>query len=758
MAEEAAALAAKNAPATAPVASEDGKKQTEGKSESFFKQARDRFSRCVEQEAGNRERALEALRFRDLEQWPNVIKNEREHDPEGARPCLVADKLNQYVHQVVNDGRQAPVSIKVRPVDDAADKEVAKVFDGIIRHIEDRSRAQLAYDTGLEQAVDGGFGYWRIVTEYVDEMSFDQDIAIKRIRNRFSVYLDPDHQEPDGSDAKYGFILDRMPRDEFKQAYPDNDPLDWETDGRIFDGWVFKDDLIVAEYFRIEYDKKTICLWDDGNVTVKGSPDDAAYTKAGLKKLDERASRIPRVCWSKITAKEELDARDWPGKWIPIVKCSGNELDIEGKLKLSGLVLGAMDSQRIHNYALSAFVEQVALAPRAPWVAADGQVEDYDSDWRTANRRNISVLRYKPISVDQAIVPPPMRQPPPGIPAGWQAVLQDTEHNIEASMGMYKASIGAPSNEKSGVAIQQRERQSDTATFHYLGNRAIAVGHTGRILLDLIPKIYDTARVARILGDDGTPNTATLDPEQPQAMVERRDEQGVIQRIFNLNVGRYDVSVTVGPGYSTKRQEAAAMMAQWAQAWPDFLNRAGDLAMRAQDWPDADKIADRLKMFLPPNIQAMDGSKEKPEVVQAKSIVEAGQRQLAEKAHELAMAHQELEQARQSVGAQAAQLEYEKKVLAMREQFLKAVFNAREQAHTAETKLAIDRAMDAVQKMIEDSEMRMREAAIAGASDAVRNLAAQLDEKILGIQNTLGTFEVAAQNGSASQAEGDSAA
>lgn len=751
MADQEAQTTAKNAPPQSPVASEDGKQQSEKDREAFFKQARDRFKRCAEQESENRDRALEALRFRDLEQWPRVIKNERERDPEGARPCLVADKLNQYVHQVVNDGRQAPVSIKVRPVDDVADKEVAKVFNGIIRHIEDRSRAQVAYDTGLEHAVDGGFGYWRVITEYIDEMSFDQDIRICRVRNRFSVYLDPDHQEPDGSDARYGFILDRMPRDEFKQAYPDKDPLEWEQDGKAYSGWVFQDDIVVAEYFRIEYEKKTICLWENGEVTVKGSQKDAAYERAGANKVDERTSRLPQVRWSKITATEELDARDWPGKWIPIVKVSGNELDIEGKLKLSGLVYPAMDSQRIHNYALSAFVEQVALAPRSSFVAAAGQLEGFEEDWRSANRRNIAVLQYKPVAEDGTLVPAPQRQAPPGIPVGWQSVLLDTEHNIEASMGMYKASVGAPSNEKSGIAIQQRERQSDTATFHYLGNRAIAVGHTGRILLDLIPKIYDTQRVARILGDDGEAGAAMLNPEQQQAMVEQRDERGAIQRIYNLNVGRYDVTVATGPSYSTKRQESASVMAQIAQAWPEFMDRAGDLAIRSQDWPDADKLADRLKMFLPPNIIAQDENKEKPEVVQARAMIEAGQKDLAAKAHELGLAHQELAKAQQSVGAQAMAIEYEKKVMAMREQFMKAALSAKERADTVEMRGMLDRAIGEVQALIAENDLRMREAAVAGATDAVKMLAQQLDDRVLEIRNKLDAFEVASEQPAAEQ-------
>jgi hypothetical protein len=714
--------------------------------EKLLETARDRFKRCRESEAENRERALQALKFRNLDQWPEQIKREREKDPEGARPCLVADKLNQYVHQVVNDGRQNRPSIKARPVDDQADKEVAKIFDGIIRHIEDVSRAQIAYDTGLEHAVDGGFGYWRVITEYCDEMSFEQDIRIKRIRNRFTVFLDPDHQEPDGSDATFGFILDRMPREEFKRLYPKADPLEWESDGQVFAGWIFQDDIVVAEYFRIELEDATICLWGDGSVSVKGSDEDKQYAAQGLAKIEERDTKIPKVKWSKITAKDELDKRDWQGKYVPIVKVEGNELDIEGRLKLSGLVLPAMDSQRIHNYALSAFVEQIALAPRAPWVAAEGQLEGYEGEWKSANRRNLAVLTYKPVTIDDTLAPPPQRQPPPGIPVGWQAVLADTEHGIEASMGMYKASLGAPSNEKSGVAIQQRERQSDTATFHYIDNLSRSIEFTGRILIDLIPKIYDTERVARILGDDGNVGTAQLDPEQGEAMVEQPGEDGSIERIYNLNVGKYDVTVSVGPSYSTKRQESAAVMAQIAQAWPDFMARAGDIAIRSQDWPDADKLADRLKLFLPPQVRQMEGDgKESPEVAQAKQLVTSAQQELQKQAQALQHAHGELAVEQQKLREQQMQLDYEKKLLLMREQFSQRVDAARKSAEWAEQKAMLDRVITDVQGMFHDAELRMREMAVAGATDAMKALHADLDDKVQGIANHLAMFEVQAQ-------------
>jgi len=214
--------------------------------------ARTRYKRGIDAEADNRKAALDALKFRNLEQWDPDIKRARETDPEGKRPCLVVDKTNQFLRQVVNDERQNRPSIKVRPVDDKGDPEVAKVLQGIVRHIEDTSRAELAYDGAYEQAVDGGFGYFRILTEYCDERSFDQDIKIKRIRNRFQVVLDPDRQEPDGSDAKWGFIVEKMHRDDFKATYPKADPCDWQADGNIFPEWIGEEHVTVAEYFCFE--------------------------------------------------------------------------------------------------------------------------------------------------------------------------------------------------------------------------------------------------------------------------------------------------------------------------------------------------------------------------------------------------------------------------------------------------------------------------------------------------------------------------
>ncbi len=563
--------------------------------------ARKRFARGIEVDSDNRDHALEMIKFRNLEQWDPGIKNQREKDPEGARPCLVVDKTNQYLRQVLNEERQNRPAIKVRPIDDKGDPEVAEVFQGIVRHIEDASGADLAYDTAYEQAVDGGFGYFRIISEYCDENSFDQDIRIKRIRNRFQVVLDPDRQQPDGSDAKWGFIVEKMSREDFKRQYPKADAMDFASDGKVFNDWVFKDYVLIAEYFTVETEKKTLCLWESGQTSIKDEAPKTMYP--GDRIIKERETEIIRVKWRKISAKDVLEENDWPGKFIPIVEVIGNELDIEGKSVKSGLLKPAVEPQKIYNYSASSFVEGVALAPRAQWVAAEGQIEGYEQLYRTANRRNISVLPYKPVVMDGVGVPPPQRSQPAGISVGWQQTLQNAEHDIQASMGMYNASIGAPSNEKSGKAIIERKREGDMANFHYMDNLSRSIRHCGRILIDLIPKYYDTERVARILGEDGTTDSAPLNPNQETAVREVRDELGAIKKIYNLNVGKYDVAVTVGPAYTTKRQEAVDWMTQIVQASPDLMQIMGDIMFRNMDAPGADEISKRLKKMLPPPLQ-----------------------------------------------------------------------------------------------------------------------------------------------------------
>ncbi len=595
----------------------------------FLSKARKRYSRAVDWEDDNRKHALECLKFRNLEQWDPEVKNLREKDPEGSRPCLVVDKTNQYLNQVINDYRQNRPSIKVRPVDDKGDPEVAEVFQGIVRHIEDKSSADIAYDTGYESSVDGGFGYLRVLTEYCDQMSFDQDIRIVRIKNRFTVFLDPDRDMPHKPPA-WGFIVAKVPRTEFKDLYPKANQMDFATDGMIFDNWAFEDYVIVAEYFYVEKTRKKICMYTDGSVYEDGkAPPDLQKAVDAEGKEVERTTLIDSVKWKKITAAEILEERDWLGKYVPIVEFVGTELDIEGKSHKSGLLKQAMTPQAIHNYAASSFVEGVMLAPRASWVAAEGQIQGYEELYRTANRRSISVLPYKPVVADGGVaVPPPQRVQPPGLSVGWMQTMQNTEHDIQASMGMYANTMLGQGDANSGKQELIQQRRGDTATFHYSDNAARAIRFVGTLLVDLIPKVYDTARVVRILGEDGETEQAEINPEQRVPVRKVQSEDGAIRKIYNLNVGKYDVSVTVGPAYATKRIEAVEWLTTLIQAQPDLIHVAGDILFRNMDAPGAEELSKRFKALLPAPVQALEDGSDGPQVQTPRgpvSVQEAGQ-------------------------------------------------------------------------------------------------------------------------------------
>lgn len=570
----------------------------------LLKEAKSRFKLALGAWDHNRKAWLEDTKFLAGDQWPETIKAKRDKK---FRPCLVVDKLNQYVRQVVNDGRQNRPSVKVRPIDDNGDEEVAEAFQGLIRHILDRSKADQALDTALEHAVSGGFGFIILRTEYAHERTFDQEICVKRIRNPLQVLLDPNAQEADGSDAKWGFVIDEKTKDEFKSLYPKAKFTDFELDAKKYsDGWTEGENVRVVEYFYVVEEDTELHLLADGTVVTAEEYDlSQAGTEAPVEILDTRTIPERKVKWCRLSGAEILEKNDWLGKFIPIIPIYGNERDIDGKVWYSGLIRSAKDAQRLYNFSRSAFAERVALAPKAPFIAAKGQLEGVENDWKEANIENMAVLTYEPQSIDGTAVPPPQRQQASDIPEGFARDMQLSEHDIQGALGMYNASLGERSNEKSGKAIMARERSADVGTFHYQDNQARMVGYLGRQLVDLAPKIYDAKRVVRLLSEDGTSKPAQLDPAQEDAV-----QKGGHVPIYNLNVGKYDVTVTTGPSYTTKRQEGAEMMTSLVQAFPPLMQFAGDLIVRAQDMPYGDELADRMKIMLPPPIQQAEQAKE----------------------------------------------------------------------------------------------------------------------------------------------------
>lgn len=612
--------------------------------------ALERFKRCEEAESENRSRAREDLSFSLGEQWDEAVRRARQNDPNGARPCLTVDKLDQYVRQVVNDARQNKPAIKPRAKDAGADVETAEVLAGIVRHIEDQSSADIAYDTAAEMATRAGFGFLRVVTDYASDDGFEQDILIREVADPFSCYVDPDATQADGSDARYGFAWEDVPREQFTAQYPDADPCGFEAASEGVGTWIREGTVRVAEYFAVEDEPQRVWQGPDGKAS-----------ETEIQGATTRTVKRRKVMWRKITAREVLEEREWPSRYIGIVPVYGHRISVEGKRQIRSLIGPAKDAQRMYNYAASAFVERVALTPKAPYVATAAQIEGYEAEWQTANTSNASVLPYNP----DPSAPPPQRQQAADIPAGWMAVMQSMEHDVQSALGMYNAAIGAPSNEKSGKAILARQREADVATFHVVDNLARAIRQVGRIVIDLIPRVYDTRRVVRILGEDGSEDFARIDPEQPQASREVYDDQGqVIERIYNPSVGRYDVTVTVGPAYSTKRQEAAEFLTQVVQSSPEMMQVAGDLMFKALDMPYAEELSKRMAKMLPPPLQEQAGPQVPPEVQQQ---VQAMGQQMAQLQEQLSAAAAELGDKRMEYEGKHADLMIKERELAIKE-------------------------------------------------------------------------------------------
>lgn len=516
--------------------------------------------------------------------------------------------MPQFIRHITNDQRQNRPTIKVFPVDDKADIETAKILQGMIKHIEYNSNADTAYDTAFEGAVTKGFGFFRVVTDYVDPMSFEQEILIKRIRNHFSVYLDPNSKEPDGSDAEWAFIFEDVPREEFADQYKDaklSAMEDWQSIGNHTPGWASKATCRVAEYFYKDYKEVTLVQLEDGTVIDKSKLIDGVQYVIKA----ERKTSVPIVKWAKINGIETLEETEWPSRYIPIIPVYGDELDVNGKRVLEGAIRHAKDSQRMYNYWASTETETISLAPRAPYIAAEGQIpKEYENIWKSANRKNHAFLPYKPVSISGQVMGAPQRnvfEAP--IQSITTARLQAAE-DLKATIGIFDAALGNRSNENSGIAIQRRTAQAQTANFHFVDNLTRSIRHAGRIIVELIPKIYDTARAVRILGEDG---------EQEIVRINEVFRYKGEDRFFNFTHGKYDTVVETGPSFATKRQEAAASMVDFMKVVPTQAAIVSDLIAKNMDWPGASEFAERLRKTLPPGIIEDKNKKPIPPEVQA---------------------------------------------------------------------------------------------------------------------------------------------
>lgn len=593
----------------------------------IVKEARDRFEICEGYFSHAYTMWRQDYRFGhadsdNMAQWPDALLTTREI---AQKPTLTVNKTRIHCLQIVNDAKQNKPGIVVHPTTTEATYEAAEVFEDVVRHIENRSRAQQAYDKASEHQVFGGLGYCRVTTEYASPMGFDQEIRIGGVRDPLSIYMDPDAKEVDKSDAEYAFEFDDMSVEKFKREYPGHpEAVNSATlNNTSYDGWISKDHVRVANYWRKKHEKVVLVSVIDPNTGERRTVPKKTLSLDLIRQIKkekawdyrERDSDVVTVECIKIAGTTVIDRYDWLGKWIPLVPCIGEEVMIDGQLDLKGHVRYLKDAQRMYNYNTSAEVEFGALQTKIPFLGPADAFEGYEEYYANANLQNLGYLPYKHRDDQGNEIPAPQRVQPPQMSSVFLKGMDIAQQELMMASGQYQSQMGEQENAKSGKAIAERQRQGDNATYHFVDNHAIMVRQIGRIVVDLIPKIYDTTRILRIRGEDGILKNIVVDP-QAQMAVQKQQEAArqEVEIIFNPNVGEYAVEVDVGPSFATRRQEAWNAIVQILTQSPQLIPVVGDLLFQNADFPGADEIAKRLRRMAPP--QAL-GEEPNPQLMEA---------------------------------------------------------------------------------------------------------------------------------------------
>jgi hypothetical protein len=599
---------------------------TENKDESkIVQRCKDRFTQAMDAESTQRQAMSDDLKFVRLGgeyQWDAAAISARQMVGQ-ERPMLTINRIAAFNNQVINEIRQNRPGIKIRPCDDNADTETAEILQGIIRNIESQSNAGIAYETAAASMVDAGLGYIRIISQYVSETAIDeQELVIQRIPDISKVTFDVNSTEPDGSDARWAHVAEDIPKDEFEKEYPDEYAQGWEyADGKSSD-WLNDKTVRVCEYYEVKETKEEINLLADGRVLWKSElqPSDQV--------IKSRKSTRKTVCHYKIGANKILSEAEYPISSIPVIPFIGNEVWTDGKRTIYGLTRHGKSPQQLYNYQSSCEAEYLALSPLSPFMASIEAVQGYENDYAVANKKPLSVLFYNAYDPTTGQpLPRPERQAPAQVPTGVVQAKQAAIDDIKASLGIYDATLGDNPGQQSGKAVLSLQNQASQGTFHYSANAARSIRQCGRVLVEWIPRVYDTDRIMRIIGEDDEIDHVRNSPDIQGAKQETTDERGEIQKIYNLQVGKYDVFADVGASYATKRQESANSMIELVRSYPEIMPIAGDLIVKNLDWAGADAISERMKKMLPPPLQEQEQS---PELQQATQQMQQMSQQMEE--------------------------------------------------------------------------------------------------------------------------------
>jgi hypothetical protein len=598
----------------------------------IIEQARRRFKRAYEFEADFRPQYIEDIKFASADsdnhwQWPSEVYNARVSDT-SKRPTLTVNIVQSFSYQITNDFKQNMPSIAIKPTGDESTFDSAQIYEALSRHVEYSCNARAIYMDAYQSQVDGGVGYCRVNTKYIDDETFNQTFVIEPVRSHLGVLLDPDIKQKDGSDAKFGFIFDEIPKTEFERLFPDIDLPPTNNTLDISDDWVREDSVRIAEYYRIlEEADELIYFKDEQGQSVQFRMSEMpkemekalrAAEKRGVDEVRRRRVWNRKLQWFKIAGTQIVDRRlELPGsgKYIPIVRFLGREKIIDGKLDRKGIVRPLKDTQRILNYYISTDAEFNALQPKSPYIGPAAAFEGNETTWNKLNTSNPAWLPFNHRDEDGEEIPAPQRNPGPTDAPAYANGINRALQQMSLISGMNDAKQGITSNERSGLAIQERRRGADNANYDFAENAAQAVTYIGRIFIDWAPDIYDTEQVIKVMARDGTQSEIAIDPNADQA-AQIKLEQDVEKVLFNPAVGKYEVQANVGPSFATQREQAWDAFVGVLTKAPELVAKIGDLTFRTADFPLSDKIAERLERDIEHNAPWLLKDGEPPAIVQ----------------------------------------------------------------------------------------------------------------------------------------------
>jgi hypothetical protein len=607
--------------------------------------ARVRKRKCVmiEADENNRDESLGDIEFLHV---PGSQWTKEEKDARGDRPCYEFNELRVKALRVINDMRANRPQGKVRAVEDA-DKDTADTREGLIRNIWAVSDGDSVTDYAADYQVSGGMGAWRVETVWADDHTFGQDIRVRPFKNPFCLWRDPACTDPLGLDADDWMISEKISKSKYEARWPEKDVVEFEDDTHFDDAdtdWYSADMVRVCEYWYKEPCEKTLALLSNGDTVEikeakKGDTRTATLADGAPLPTDpqtgmpvtikrRRVVQTHKIMSCIVSGSSVLEGpTEWPGKYFPFVQVFGEWRVIRGKVVWHGLTRFAKDAQRLTNVTMTAIAETIMDAPQSHYWATTKQAEGHLDKWKKAHRERIPFLPYNADPDTQGTAP--QRMGGADVPVALMNMRNIASDLMKGTTGIFDSSIGEQTNETSGRAITARARQGEIATFNYGDNMAKGVRLTWIIVDDLVGKVYTAERSVRILGIDGAEKYVKVNTLEQQA-------DGTVKRVNDLTKGKFDVTYTVGPSFSTQRQEATELYSALGRAVPQVWAVAGDLIFKSMDLPYAEQIAERMRALLPPPIQKQlaEGKKIPPEaqaiMAQAELAMQTVQVQAAE--------------------------------------------------------------------------------------------------------------------------------